>query len=180
MGEIKKPQPVLLILAVFSSIDNMFDLIRAWVESRLGNIAIESEIFSFDQYTNYYASSMGQSLQKQLWGFQDLIDPAELAAIKLLTNAWELEVCNENQSGVARPLNLDPGYVDLGKLILASTKDHAHRIYLSDGIFAETTVIYRQNKWESLAWSYPDYQSESCQKFLTQCRDLLKSKRKKT
>ncbi|MDR3182709.1 MAG: DUF4416 family protein [Planctomycetaceae bacterium] len=57
---------------------------------------------------------------------------------------------------------------------MASTKDHAHRIYLSQGIFAETTLIYTQKHWQALPWSYPDYQSGNCQTFLTQCRELLK------
>ncbi|MDR2642762.1 MAG: DUF4416 family protein [Planctomycetaceae bacterium] len=179
MGEIKKIQPVLLIIAVFSSIETAFDWARLKVESQFGKIAIESEMFRFDQFTNYYTADMGQALYKQLWGFQNLIDPSTLTAIKLQTNQWESDFKNENQTGTVRPLNLDPGYVDLGKLILASTKDHAHRIYLSNGIFAETTLIYRQKKWEPLPWSYPDYQSECSQKFLYQCRNVLKSTREK-
>ncbi|MDR2169174.1 MAG: DUF4416 family protein [Planctomycetaceae bacterium] len=174
MGEIKKIQPVFFIVAVFSSIDTAFDWAQKKIESQFGKIIIKSELFNFDDFTNYYAPSMGQNLKKQLWGLQNLIDPSKLAEIKLQTNNWENEYANENKS-IQRPLNLDPGYVDLGKLILASTKDHAHRIYLSNGIFAETTLIYRQKKWESLAWSYPDYQNETCVKFLSQCRDALKS-----
>ncbi|MDR1485143.1 MAG: DUF4416 family protein [Planctomycetaceae bacterium] len=177
MGDVKKTQPVLLIIAVFTSIETAFDWGHAKVESQFGKIEIESEIFRFDQFTNYYSKSMGQILQKQFWACQKLIDPSALAEIKLMTNNWETEFQNKNKTNLQRPLNLDPGYVDLGKLILASTKDHAHRIYLSNGIFAETTLIYRQKKWESLPWSYPDYQSEYCQKFLCQCRTLLKSKR---
>ncbi|MDR1478837.1 MAG: DUF4416 family protein [Planctomycetaceae bacterium] len=178
MGEIKKVQPVFLIVAVFSSIEPVFDWARERVESELGKIIIESPKFRFDQFTNYYTPSMGQTLQKQLWGFQNLINPSDITKIKLVTNQLETDFCNENKTDLPRPINLDPGYVDLGKLILASTKDHAHRIYLSNGIFAETTLIYRQKKWESLAWSYPDYQSEISLNFLSQCRDLLKSQRK--
>jgi hypothetical protein len=173
MGEIKKIQPVLLIVAVFSSIETAFGWIRERVELQFGEIAVESEKFRFDQFTNYYNPSMGQVLYKQLWGFKNLIDPSSLCKIKLQTNKLETDFCNENKTDFTRPINLDPGYVDLGKLILASTKDHSHRIYLSDGIFAETTLIYRQKKWEPLPWSYPDYQSEICHNFLSQCRDLL-------
>ncbi|MDR2761994.1 MAG: DUF4416 family protein [Planctomycetaceae bacterium] len=179
MGEIKKVQPVLLIVAVFSSIESSFNWACEKIESQFGKIAIKSEIFNFDKFTDYYSNTMGQNLNKQLWGLQNLIDPSTLSDIKLITNQLENDFLNENNSNLQRPLNLDPGYVDLGKLILASTKDHSHRIYLSNGIFAETTLIYRQKKWESLSWSYPDYQSEICLKFLNQCRDFLKSAREK-
>ncbi|MDR2345931.1 MAG: DUF4416 family protein [Planctomycetaceae bacterium] len=181
MGEIKKIQPVCLIAAVFSSVEIAFEWAEKKIISTFGNIVVKSEKFDVDQFTNYYSHSMGQNLKKQLWGLKNLIDPADLAEIKLLTNKWENDFLNENYSNLEincqRPLNIDPGYVDLGKLILASTKDHAHRIYLSNGIFAETTLIYRQKKWESLPWSYPDYQSEICLNFISQCRDLLKLNR---
>jgi hypothetical protein len=120
---------------------------------------------------------MGEKLPKRLWSFETLISPDMLPKIKCLTNEWEAEFKTLADCSVERPLNIDPGYIDLGKLILASTKDHAHRIYLSEGIFAETTLMYTQKQWKPLPWTYPDYQSAGYQKFLTQCRDYLKSKR---
>jgi hypothetical protein len=185
MGEIKVPFPVVLIFAVCSSFESAFSWARQRAETQFGEIVLESEMSKFDQFTNYYTPTMGANLQKQLWAFRQTIDPAELPAIKQLANQWESEFETEfrnsdlrtNNMQIARPLNLDPGYVDLGKLILASTKDHAHRIYLSGGIFAETTLIYRNKKWESLPWSYPDYKSQNYQNFLTQCREFLKNTR---
>jgi hypothetical protein len=177
MGQIRQPQPVLLFLAVFSSQDSAFDWIRKRAEGQFGLIAMESEPFPFDQFTDYYAPTMGKTLPKRLLAFENLIDPAELSRIKRLTNDWEDEYKVSVSCNVERPLNLDPGYIDLGKLILASTKDHAHRIYLADGIFAETTLIFTQKQWKPLPWSYPDYQSPGYQSFLTRCRDYLKTKR---
>ena len=72
-----------------------------------------------------------------------------------------------------RHLNLDRGYLTPAKLVLASTKDHAHRIYLRDGIFAEVTLVYRQRKWQPLEWTYPDYRRDDYQAFFTQCREWL-------
>jgi hypothetical protein len=100
-----------------------------------------------------------------------------LPKIKCLTNDWEIEFKSVSACSAERPLNIDPGYIDLGKLILASTKDHAHRIYLSEGIFAETTLMYTQKQWKPLPWTYPDYQSTGYQKFLIKCREYLKTKR---
>lgn len=177
MGDIKQPLPVLLFMAVFASDRTAFDWSRHLAEAEFGPIELESEEFRFDEFTNYYAPTMGDVLPKRLWGFRDPIDPAQLPRIKRRTNDWEDEFRNVSNFDVERPLNLDPGYVDLGKLILASTKDHAHRIYLSEGIFAETTLIFTQKRWKSLPWSYPDYQSPGYQAFLSRCRDYLKTAR---
>jgi hypothetical protein len=178
MGQIRQPSPVLLMMAVFSSLDSAFTWARQQAEDYFGTIILESEAFPFETFTDYYAPTMGQKLPKRLWAFQNLIDPSELPKIKRLTNDWESEFQTilKHQT-IERPLNLDPGYLDLGKLILASTKDHAHRIYLADGIFAETTLLFVQKKWKALSWSYPDYQSEGYQEFLSRCRDYLKSRR---
>jgi hypothetical protein len=70
-------------------------------------------------------------------------------------------------------VNIDPGYITPAKLVLASTKDHAHRIYLRDGIFAEVTLVYRQRKWQPLEWTYPDYRRDDYQQFFTECREWL-------
>ncbi len=123
---------------------------------------------------------MGPALPKRFWVFENLIDPARLATIKRATNDWEAEIGArlqaEGRSDGPRPLNLDPGYIDLGKLILASTKDHAHRIYLRDGIFAETTLMYTQKSWRALPWSYSDYQDAKNQTFFTECREYLRER----
>jgi hypothetical protein len=75
---------------------------------------------------------------------------------------------------VPRPLNLDPGYLGLGKLVLASTKDHAHRLYLSRGIYAEVTLNYQDRGWRHHDWTFPDYRRADYQQFFSQCRDYLR------
>ena len=177
MGTIRLPKPVLLFMAVFSAVPSAFDWVRKRAETQWGALALESEPFPFETFTDYYAKSMGNPLPKRLWAFDTLINPDALPKIKCVTNDWETEFKAFADSPVERPLNIDPGYIDLGKLILASTKDHAHRIYLSESIFAETTLMYTQKQWKMLPWTYPDYQSAGYQKFLTQCREYLKTKR---
>ena len=177
MGAIHFPKPVLLMMAVFSAEPSAFDWVRKRAETQWGPLALESGAFPFETFTDYYAKSMGAILPKRLWAFEGLISPDALPKIKCTTNDWESEYKSLADDTVERPLNIDPGYIDLGKLILASTKDHAHRIYLSEGIFAETTLMYTQKQWKSLPWTYPDYQSAGYQKFLTQCREYLKSQR---
>ncbi len=131
-----------------------------------------SEPFEFTE-TNYYAATMGADLKKQFLAFETLIDSSELAGIKRQTNDLEAEYAALGPHPEPRPLNLDPGYITPAKLVLASTKDHAHRIYLRDGIFAEVTLAYRQRRWQPLEWTYPDYRRDDFQQFFTRCREWL-------
>ena len=89
--------------------------------------------------------------------FERPFDPAELVAIKLETNRWEEEYIAQGEHAEPRPLNLDPGYLTLGKLVLASTKDFAHRIYLNRGIYAEITLYYRHHRWQDHPFTFADY-----------------------
>lgn len=137
-----------------------------------GPIALISDAFDFTE-TDYYASTMGRDLKKQFLAFEQFIDPVALPDIKRQTNDWESEYAALGQHAESRPLNLDPGYITPAKLVLASTKDHAHRIYLRDGIYAEITLAYRHRHWQPLEWTYPDYSRVDYQLFFTQCRDRL-------
>lgn len=172
MGAINLPSPVLLIIAATSRYEDALDLARQQCEERFGATQAVSEAFDFSE-TDYYAAEMGAGLLKQFWAF-DLIDPARLPAVKRQTNEWEADYAALGRHPETRPLNLDPGYVTLAKLVLASTKDHAHRIYLSHGIYAEVTLSYRGGVWQPFAWTYPDYRREDFQVFFTHCRDLLR------
>lgn len=163
-------------MAVFSRHDSMLDWAKERAVDAFGDIALESEPFFVDTFTSYYSASMGTQLSKKIWAFEKLIDPGSLAEIKIRTNRWEEEAAAQNNFDEERPLNLDPGYLELGKLVLASTKDHGHRIYLQQGIFAEVTLLFTQKHWEPLPWSYADYQSEIVRQFLDKCRQFLQNK----
>ena len=176
MGEISTSSPVLLILAAASRYDVALDWSREKTAAAWGNIALASNRFDFTE-TDYYEATMGTGLKKQYFAYEKLIDPANLADIKRETNAWEEEFARTSDFDVPRPLNLDPGYITLGKLVLASTKDHAHRIYLRDGIYAEVTLHFRNKAWQKSPWTYPDYQRDDFQGFFSHCREYLKARR---
>ena len=89
------------------------------------------------------------------------------------TNEWEAEYAALGRHPELRPLNLDPGYITAAKLVLASTKDHAHRIYLQRGIYAELTLTYRHRQWRALDWTYPDYRRDDYQAFFSRCREWV-------
>jgi hypothetical protein len=172
MGAIHEPAPVLLLVAASSRYSEALEWSRDQLTSEYGPQALASDPFDFTE-TDYYTATMGSDLKKQFFTFQQLIDPAALADIKRQTNEWEAEYAALGRHAEPRPLNLDPGYITSAKLVLASTKDHAHRIYLRDGIFAEVTLAYRGGRWRPLDWTYPDYQREDYQSFFTRCRGLL-------
>lgn len=173
MGDINYPQAVLPIVAAFSRYDEALDWGRARCEAQFGPVKLVSPRFEFIE-TNYYEPTMGQGIRKCFWVFERLMDPGTLAELKLLSNEWETEYARMHRHAESRPLNLDPGYVTLAKLVLASTKDHTHRIYLQRGIFAEVTLFYRHGKWEHHEWTFPDYRRGDYQTFFSECREYLR------
>jgi hypothetical protein len=172
MGDIHNPDSVLLLVAASSRYAAALDWGRERIERHFGQLALVSDAFEFTE-TTYYAATMGDGLKKQFVACERPIDPGELARIKCETNAWEAEYAALSRHAEPRPLNLDPGYITPAKLVLASTKDHAHRLYLHSGIYAEVTLAYRQRQWQPLEWTYPDYRRADFQAFFTQCREYL-------
>lgn len=176
MGSPELPRACLLVAAAFSRDLQAIDWGRQRAESVWGSVELVSEPIEVDRFTTYYRETMGEGLTKVLWAFAQLQPPERLVDWKLLTNSWEEEFAKQGQSEAPRPLNLDPGYLTEAKLVLATTKDRDHRIYLRDGIFAEVTLAYRKGDWRSNPWTYPDYQSAEYHTFLTRCRQLLREK----
>ena len=175
MGEIRVHRPVLGILAAFSRHDVALAWARATATAAWGPVTLESPAFAF-QETRFYEATMGPDLRKILLAFERLIDPAELVPRKHQTNAWEQQYRRENHHAEVRPLNLDPGYLTEAKLILASTKDRDHRIYLDHGIYAEGTLYYQKGGWQHRPWTYPDYQRSDYHQFLDRCREYLRAR----
>ena len=147
MGSISQPEPVLPLLAAFSRYPEALLWARQRAEAAWGPLALVSEPFEFDA-TDYYEATMGPNIRKCFFAFERLIDPEAIVDLKRQTNAWEAEYAESGAHAEPRPLNLDPGYLTPAKLVLASTKDHAHRIYLSRGIFAEVTLYYKDRRWQ--------------------------------
>jgi hypothetical protein len=172
MAVTTQPADVLLILATISRYGEALDWTADKATERFGPVALESDRFSFTE-TDYYQPTMGSDLLKTFLAFERLIDPAELAAIKLETNTWEADYAKLQRYPEPRPLNLDPGYLTPAKVVLASTKDHSHRVYLSLGIFAEVTLYYKAGRWQHREWTYPDYRRPDFQHFFSRARDYL-------
>ncbi len=174
MGDIRRHSPVLALLAAFSRHDAALEWARQRVTTAWGPLWDASPVFAFEQ-TDYYEPTMGPGLKKVLFAFAHLIDPAELVARKHQTNRWEQEYVQLHPAEEVRPLNLDPGYLTEAKLVLATTKDRNHRIYLDQGIFAEVTLHYQRKRgWCPQAWTYADYRSAAYHDFFDRCRHFLR------
>jgi len=157
MGKIKKHPPVKLIVGMIAADETLFSSAETALSQKFNPLDFHSDIMPFD-YTDYYAAEMGTNLMRKFVSFEKLIQPEELVEIKLLTNELEKEFLYPDTD--RRRINIDPGYVSAAKLVLASTKDHIHRIYLRDGIYAEITLYVEKGTFRSWQWTYPDYSSE--------------------
>jgi len=176
MGEITSPKPVKLIVAMLSARADGLGAAADRLRQTYGPTDATSEIMPFD-FTHYYDEQMGAGLRRQFLTFERLISPAELVAIKRATNRMEADLAAAQPAGAggpARPVNLDPGYVAESKLVLASTKDFAHRVYLADGIYAEVTLRYVRGRWVSAEYTFPDYASGGYDGFLSRAREMLR------
>jgi uncharacterized protein DUF4416 len=157
MGLPAPPKPVKLFVALLSNDPAFFSLSLTHLQSQYGPVDLESEIFPWNM-TDYYRKEMGENLLRKFATFERLIAPDALANIKLATNALEVSLSESESPTSPRRVNLDPGYVDATKLVLASAKDQAHRLYLAHGIYAEVTLLYHHGEFHPFVYTYPDYQ----------------------
>jgi hypothetical protein len=166
--------PVLLIVAAFSRHEQLLDGARGQLEDQFGPAAPLTFLYAFNQ-TRYYEPTMGTGLRKRLLVFRDLVSADSLASIKLFTNQLERHYVTPLLSE-PRPINLDPGVLMLGKFLLATTKDQAHRIYLRDGIFAEVTLRFEAGSFEPWPWTYADYRQPELRAFLADARSYYRQR----
>lgn len=180
MGKPRAPEPVQLICGLIGGDVDLLRRARHLLVRRYGPTELESEVWPFDQ-TDYYREEMGTDLKRWFLSFERPIPPESILDIKLETNAMEAQLADDCAAlGIARPVNLDPGYVDLGKLVLATTKDRSHRVYLGRGIFAECTLHFVHDQWQTWPWTFPDYREPRYHAFFARVRERLLARRRRT
>jgi hypothetical protein len=175
MGKVKEPLLVKLIASLFSAREELLEEAKARLGQEFGLIDYKSGLLPFD-HTTYYEAEFGGNLKRRFVAFEELVHPGKLAEIKLRTNALEMEWAVEGK----RRINIDPGYVSHSKLALATTKNHAHRIYLGpvlssskgQGIYAEVTLHFRDGTFQPWPWTYPDYASPPLIAIFNHIREL--------
>lgn len=176
MGVIRPARPVNLICGLISNDPDLMARAVRLLSQHQGPADEVSPLWPFDS-TDYYEPEMGPGLQRRFVSFERLINPEELPYIKRLTNDLERRICTEcGLPTDQRRVNLDPGYVTLSKLVLATTKDYSHRVYLRDGIYAESTLHYEHGGWQPWPWTYPDYAATTYHPFFEAVRERLKAR----
>ena len=165
MGKIKIPEKVKLIAGIIYKNDELPEIVLEKLAGIYGEIDMRSEPYPFN-YTDYYKNEFGDNLKKFFISFADLIDPQMLADIKIQTNKLENAHLEDNR----RKINIDPGYVTPAKLVLATTKDYSHRIYLAKGIFGDVHLNMHKGKFKPNPWTYPDYREEFVLEFFENVR----------
>lgn len=171
MGIPKTPQPVKLFFGLLASSPDRLAEATRHLTYDFSAVELSSEVIEFD-LTDYYADEMGSGLLRQWVATTVPILPRELAPIKLHTNRLEALFSVQGK----RTVNIDPGYVSLSKVVLATTKDYSHRIYVRDGIYEEVTLVYRRGSgFEPWPWTYPDYRSETAKRFFLAVRESLRA-----
>jgi hypothetical protein len=172
MASIKDPQKVLPIVGFIFVERFTVDSVLAELKNDIGDVMLKSETLPFT-HTHYYDEEMGDRLTREWRVFEKLLLPDRIVQLKQKTN--EIEKSYVNEKG-GRKVNIDPGLLSLSSLVLASTKNYSHRIYLGRGIYGEVTLIYKNHRFHPLEWTYPDYREKRALDFFCEARKVLKNK----
>lgn len=178
MGKILLPTPVKLFIGILASNVSLFRMAEKKLTSLFGAIDLRTNAQGIPfTFTDYYTNEMGNNIKRFFLSFEKTINPDAITGIKVKTNQLEEVITGEVSAKASRPVNLDPGYLTASKVILATTKDYSHRIYLKDGIYAETTLQYHTVKgggkeFQAMPWTYPDYCTKEYIDFFNQMRKI--------
>ncbi len=180
MWKLKGPKPVKLIIGILAADHQCLHAAIEALIDKLGSADFVSDVWLFDK-TDYYKDQTGPHILRQFVSIEKLIDPALLAKIKHKTNKLEQKLAARLALPLPRPVNLDPGIIELSKLVLATTKNYSHRIYIGKRMYAEVTLVFDKGHWRPLGHTYPDYRQKCYFDFFLKVRtrllEQLKSKR---
>jgi hypothetical protein len=172
MAKIRASLPVKLFVGVLTSIPETVPKAEERLAEIFGAVDSRSEPFPFDS-THYYDEAMGSPIHRYFLSFAKLIEPSAIAAIKVQTNDVESVFACEHRA-LERPINIDPGYLEQSKIVLASAKNYYHRILISGGIYAEVTLHFEEGAWRSFPWTFPDFKTERYHGFFAALRELYR------
>jgi len=165
-----KPQdvdPVKLFVAALWAEPDPLQKALEMLRGHWGETDFEGADYPFDM-TDYYESEMGQGLKRRLVSFRRLAAPDCLSSAKHISNAIEERLSREN----GRTINLDVGYLDHNKIVLASFKGAGQKIYLINGVWADMVARYRGGKYSPFEWTYPDFRDGRYDQELNRMRQI--------
>lgn len=169
MAEAEKVVPCKFFCSILTGNHELREASLSELESQFGDIEDRSPDFDFSG-TDYYRAEMGEGLKRTFVSFRELHDPSDLSGFKCNTQELEKNMASRSKECL-RPVNLDPGLIARGRLILATMKDFSHRIYIGGQVYAEVTLLFKKGKVEYLPWTYPDFRSGAYDEFLLKIRE---------
>ncbi|MGD0236402.1 MAG: DUF4416 family protein [Syntrophorhabdales bacterium] len=173
MGTIKRPPSVAYFASLIFNDRGPMAAVEKELGDFLGPVQDRSGTKPFF-HSDYYEREMGKNLSRYFLLFEPLASREQLPEVKLRTN--EVEACHARQGN--RTVNIDPGYIALEQVVLATTKGYAHRLYLGNGIFGDLTLIFENGGYHGLPWTYPDYRSDEiialCNGWRQRYKELLR------
>jgi hypothetical protein len=172
MWKLKAPKPAKLIIGILAADEECLKAAIEAINTNFGKIDFVSDLWPFDQ-TDYYKDQTGENILRQFVSIEKLIDPGKLSKIKHKTNTLEQKLAKQSASDLLRPVNLDPGIIEPSKLVLATTKNYSHRIYIGKKMYAEVTLIFDKGKWKPFEYTYPDYRQDCYHDFFSKVRTRL-------
>lgn len=172
MWQPKEPKPAKLIVGMLTPDERCLKVAMEGLSFAFGNLDRISEIWPFNQ-THYYTDEIGPTILRQFVSMEKLVNPGQLAAVKHQTNQMEQELAASLGLSVPRPVNLDPGLIEGSKLVLATTKNFSHRIYIGDRMYAEVTLLYDKGQWCPMPYTFPDYRQACYHAFFSKVRARL-------
>lgn len=175
----KEPKPVKLFAALLSNHGELFPSVEGDLKTLFGSLDSARGPSPWE-VTDYYEEEMGSGLLRKFVSFGPLISPERLPEIKLRTQVLEENYQWTKGEKRGRRINIDPGYLDAGKVVLASTKDASHRIYLRSGIYGETTLFFHSGSFRPFAHTYRDYLWPETFSFFAALRTLYLSQLKQS
>jgi hypothetical protein len=163
-----------LFFGVITGFRDLFDWVRDRVVTEFGELHPrgESPIYPFPA-TRTYEDSMGPKLERRFLVLGEPWPEDGLAAVKLAALAIEDEVARAGHHPVERPVNIDPGLINDCRIILATTKDYAHRIFRGSGVWEEITLFYADGAYRTHPWTYPDFRSPRYHEFFLPFREEI-------
>ncbi|MBU2102597.1 MAG: DUF4416 family protein [Candidatus Omnitrophota bacterium] len=164
------PLPVKFFASLIYTSEDLYQKAKKELIKIGGALDYESERFEFT-FTEYYCHEMGKPLFRRFIVFRRLRNPEYLVVLKIASMRIERTYARQKR----RSVNIDPGYLNEAKLVLATTKDFYHRLYLGKGIYAEVTLCYQDKAFCSFPTTYPDYKSQSHLALFHTIRELYRA-----
>ncbi len=171
MGKPKPPEKALLFIGILYAEEPYYEKAKEALCQEFGELLFESPPMAWE-HTEYYRDELGWPITRRFLATRRCIDPSSIVDIKLYTNELEETLSVEGK----RKVNLDPGYVTASKVVLATTKNYAHRVYIAKGIYAEVTLYYRKGTFRAHDFTYRDYRSPEYIKLFEDMRNYILGK----